>query len=138
MTAVGTIPVPNGPGNTTRTEEFDLAVKSTPIDIALFQPATTQLTKLAGQFSADVRVRGTLESPRVDGLVETSNGGVHLRVPEQYSAHLETGTVNGGLNIDFPLTVQGRLDRQISADLGSGGAPIRVRTHNGGVKISKK
>ena len=75
LTAIGTIPVPNGPGATTRTEEFDLAVKSTPIDIALLQPATTQVTKLAGQFSADVRVRGTLESPRVDGLVETTNGG---------------------------------------------------------------
>ena len=50
LTAVGTIPVPNGPGTTARTEEFDLAVKSTPIDIALFQPATTQLTKLTGQF----------------------------------------------------------------------------------------
>jgi hypothetical protein len=82
-----------------------------------------------------------LEGPgwRGEGLdVETSNGGVHLRIPEQYSAHLETGTVNGGLNVDFPLTVQGRIDRQLSANLGSGGAPIRVRTHNGGVKISKK
>ena len=46
--------------------------------------------------------------------------------------------MNGGLNIDFPVTVHGRVDRQISADLGSGGAPIRVRTHNGGVKMSKK
>jgi translocation and assembly module TamB len=33
------------------------------------------VTKLAGQFSADVRVRGTLESPRLDGIVETTNGG---------------------------------------------------------------
>ena len=70
--------------------------------------------------------------------VETSNGGVHLRIPEQYSAQLETGTVNGGFNIDFPLMVQGRVDREINATLGSGGAPIRVRTHNGGVKLSKK
>jgi translocation and assembly module TamB len=75
LTAVGTVPVPNGPGSTTRTDEFDLAVKSTPIDIALFQPATTQLTKLAGQFSADVRVSGTLESPRFSGVAETTNGG---------------------------------------------------------------
>jgi autotransporter translocation and assembly factor TamB len=75
LTAVGIIPVPDGPGGTTRTEEFDLAVKSTPIDIALFQPATTQLIKLAGQFSADVRVQGTLEAPRLNGLVETTNGG---------------------------------------------------------------
>ena len=75
LTAVGTIPVPGGPGSTTRTSEFDLAVKSTPIDIALFQPATTQVTKLAGQFNADVHVRGTLEAPRLTGLVETANGG---------------------------------------------------------------
>lgn len=75
LTAVGTVPVPNGPGTTTRTDEFDLAVKSTPIDIALLQPATTQVTKLTGQFSADVHVGGTLEAPRLKGLVETTNGG---------------------------------------------------------------
>ena len=75
LTAVGTVPVPNGPGASARTTEFDLGLKSTPIDIALFQPATTQVTNLAGQFSADVRVRGTLESPRLEGLVETTNGG---------------------------------------------------------------
>jgi hypothetical protein len=74
-----------------------------------------------------------------EGLdVQTSNGGVHLRIPEGYSAHLETGTINGGFNIDFPVTVQGRIDRQLSADIGGGGAPIRVRTNNGGVKVSKK
>ena len=75
FTAVGTVPVPTGPGSTIRTEEFDLAVKSTPIDIALLQPATTQVTKLVGQFSADVHVAGTLESPRLNGLVETTNAG---------------------------------------------------------------
>jgi putative adhesin len=103
-----------------------------------------KLTNLAGDVKGrtsnggiDVDLDGS--GWRGEGLdVETSNGGVHLRIPEQYSAHLETGTVNGGLNIDFPVTVQGRVDRQISADLGGGGAPIRVRTHNGGVKVSKK
>ncbi len=75
LTAVGTIPVTNGPGATARTAEFDLAVKSTPIDIALLQPATTQVTNLGGQFSADVHVKGTLEAPRFEGLVETTNGG---------------------------------------------------------------
>jgi len=75
LTAVGTAPVPGGPGATVRTTEFDLAVKSTPIDIALFQPATTQLTNLTGQLQADVHVGGTLEAPRLNGLVETANGG---------------------------------------------------------------
>jgi hypothetical protein len=75
LTAVGTVPVPNGPGRTTRTEELDVAVKSSPIDIALLQPATSQLTNLSGQFTADVRIGGRLESPHLNGLVETSNGG---------------------------------------------------------------
>jgi hypothetical protein len=103
-----------------------------------------KLTNLAGDVKGRTSNGGVdvdLDGPgwKGEGLdVETSNGGVHLRIPEQYSAHLETGTVNGGLNIDFPVTVQGRVDRQISADLGGGGAPIRVRTHNGGVKVSKK
>lgn len=73
LTAIGTAPVPNGPGSSTRTEEFDLAVKSTPIDIGLFQAATTQVTKLSGQMQADVHVGGTIEAPRLNGLIETSN-----------------------------------------------------------------
>ena len=103
-----------------------------------------KLTNLAGDVKGRTSNGGVdvdLDGPgwKGEGLdVQTSNGGVHLRIPEQYSAHLETGTVNGGLNIDFPITVQGRVDRELSANLGGGGAPIRVRTHNGGVKISKK
>ena len=42
--------------------------------------------------------------------VRTTNGGVMMSVPENYSAHLETGTVNGGINIDFPVTVQGSTE----------------------------
>src|SRR3954447_8672296 len=53
-----------------------------------------------------------------EGLdVETSNGGIRLRVPEQYSARLEAGTVNGGINVDMPITLQGRIDREISTNL---------------------
>lgn len=74
-----------------------------------------------------------------EGLdVETKNGGVQLTVPDGYSAHLETGTHNGGLRIAFPVTVQGDLRREIATDLGSGGAPIRLRTINGGVTVEKK
>jgi hypothetical protein len=74
-----------------------------------------------------------------DGLeVETENGGVKMAVPANYSAKLETGTVNGRMHIDFPVTTQGRFDRQIEAQLGSGGPLIKVRTSNGGVSIQRK
>jgi DUF4097 and DUF4098 domain-containing protein YvlB len=68
----------------------------------------------------------------------TTNGGVRVSVPRDYSAHLETGTVNGGVDIDFPVTVQGRIGRRISTDLGRGGATIRVMTQNGGVVIKRE
>jgi hypothetical protein len=74
-----------------------------------------------------------------DGLdVETQNGGVRMSIPASYSARLETGTVNGRMNIDFPVTTQGRIGRHIEAQLGSGGPLIRVRTSNGGVHIRRK
>ncbi len=68
----------------------------------------------------------------------TRNGGVNINVPENYSARLESGTRNGGLNLGFPVTLQGRVDKEISVDLGSGGATVRAITTNGGVTIKRK
>ncbi len=71
-----------------------------------------------------------------EGLdVETTNGGVELRVPHGYNAHLEAGTVNGALRTDMPITVEGRIGHRLSADLGAGGATVRALTTNGGVAI---
>lgn len=68
----------------------------------------------------------------------TTNGGVRLYVPDGYSADLETATVNGGFEIDFPVTVQGRIGRRLETRLGSGGPPIRAVTTNGGVRIVRR
>jgi Putative adhesin len=76
-----------------------------------------------------------------EGLdVETSNGGVTLAIPEPYNAQLETRTVNGGFRFDYPLTLTGELSprRGISTAIGAGGAPVRVRTTNGGLRIERR
>ena len=69
--------------------------------------------------------------------VQTTNGGVTLSMPSGYSAHLEASTTNGGFHIGFPVTVQGRIDRKLSTDIGGGGPTIRVKTTNGGVRIDE-
>jgi len=69
--------------------------------------------------------------------VSTTNGGIHLKVPENYSARVEGSTVNGGFHSDFAGMAQGKNTRQISANLGSGGAVLRVKTTNGGVHIGR-
>jgi TolA-binding protein len=105
-----------------------------------------RLTDVGGRVNGETRNGGlnvTLSGSRWDGEgldVETSNGGVNLMIPDGYNAELETRTVNGGLRIDFPITVQGELtgNRGLSTTLGSGGPLVRVRTTNGGVTIRRR
>jgi DUF4097 and DUF4098 domain-containing protein YvlB len=74
-----------------------------------------------------------------EGLdVATTNGGVKVSIPEGYSAKVEASTNNGGLRIDYPGVTQSRRSRVVSTQLGSGGAPIRVRTSNGGIRLTRK
>lgn len=70
--------------------------------------------------------------------LETRNGGVVLEIPRGYSAELETGSVNGSMNIDFPITVQGYIGRRIHTKLGNGGPRVRATTTNGGVRIRER
>jgi hypothetical protein len=76
-----------------------------------------------------------------EGLdASTTNGPVVLRVPEGYNAELETGTVNGPMNIGFPITVQGRFGgshQRIRTTLGRGGRTVRVITTNGPATVSR-
>ncbi len=70
--------------------------------------------------------------------LQTTNGGATVNVPRGYNAQLETGTTNGGMRIDFPITVRGSLTKRISTQLGSGGPLVRVITTNGGVHIAER
>jgi DUF4097 and DUF4098 domain-containing protein YvlB len=74
-----------------------------------------------------------------EGLdVRSTNGGVDVTIPANYSARLETGTTNGGMDIGFPITVQGRLNRHLTTQLGDGGPLVRVTTTNGGVTLRRR
>ena len=103
-----------------------------------------RLAGVGGEVRGDTSNGGLnieLTGDRWDGSgldVATHNGGINLTLPSQYSAELETGTTNGGLRVDFPVTVQGRVNRHINTTLGSGGPTIRVMTHNGGVNVRRR
>lgn len=103
-----------------------------------------RLTEVAGDVEADTSngsVTATLSGREWDGAglnVTTSNGSVRLNLPDNYNARLSASTSNGRISVDFPITVQGRIGRDIETTLGSGGAPIRLRTSNGSVRIEKR
>lgn len=69
--------------------------------------------------------------------VETINGGVEIQVPRDYSAELEMGTVNGHIEVNFPIMIEGRLNRRLKTTLGDGGKLIRAVTTNGGVVVTR-
>jgi len=68
--------------------------------------------------------------------VATTNGGVNLHVPEQFSASLDIATVNGGMNVRLPNTQVQKGQHQMNVTVGAGGPLIRIRTTNGGVNVN--
>jgi hypothetical protein len=111
------------------------------------------LSEDAGNFSGNTTNGGVFvklsgQSWRGGGLdVITTNGGVNVQMPQNYAAHVETGTVNGGFSSDIaglqPQRDDDRNDNsgyrprktKISADINGGGPPIKIVTTNGGVRI---
>ena len=73
----------------------------------------------------------------------TTNGGVTISMPDNYSAHIKTETVNGAIDSDFPISANsanavGRSrPRNLDFNVGSGGPLIHVSTTNGGVKLRR-
>jgi hypothetical protein len=111
------------------------------------------LSNLAGDVKGKTRNGGLHvelagNSWKGNGLdVETTNGGVHLSLSQNYAAHIETETVNGGFIIEIPgLAPEKNTDekgnynrrKRISTNFNGGGANVRVITTNGGVKIESK
>jgi DUF4097 and DUF4098 domain-containing protein YvlB len=74
-----------------------------------------------------------------EGLnVKTTNGGLSVSVPDNYSAHLETGTVNGHLSVSPSIAEVTRETKRLSLNLGNGGTNLRIYTTNGGVSIKRR
>ena len=70
---------------------------------------------------------------------ETVNGAIRLTLPSDVSANLTANTVNGDIETDFPVTVQGRWGpRRISGTLGGGGRELRLKTVNGGITLRRR
>lgn len=130
-----TLEVYNGP----------LAVKEVSGKMALSsRNGPLSLDAISGDVRARVRngpLTVSLTGTRWEGAgldAETMNGPATLEIPASYSARLETGTTNGPMVIDYPMTLQGRIDRHITTTLGDGGAPVRVVTTNGPLRVRQQ
>lgn len=103
--------------------------------------------------SIEVESRGVVSANTVNGSIDASmgstdwpgplnfhtvNGGITLRVPEGTRADVEVETVNGDLETDFPLTIQGRLrwgPKKLHGSIGGGGEELELHTVNGSIRL---
>lgn len=93
----------------------------------------------ASTVNGEVRVRMGRLTGTEDLKYATVNGNVVVEFAEDIDAEIELTTVNGRLQSDFPLALQGRIDpRHLRATIGKGGRRIRLTTVNGNVELRKR
>ncbi len=67
---------------------------------------------------------------------ETTNGSLLVALPSDTQAEIETRCLNGNFVSEMPITMQSTLKpRETHGRLGKGGAPLKLRTINGGIRI---
>jgi len=68
---------------------------------------------------------------------ETTNGSVILAIPLETHADLETRCMNGNFSSELPVRMESTArPREMHGKIGRGGAPIHLRTINGGIRIN--
>jgi DUF4097 and DUF4098 domain-containing protein YvlB len=74
-----------------------------------------------------------------DGLdFRTVNGDIHLDVDGPVDADLRAETMNGAIESDYPLTLQGKLRKnRVRATIGRGGPELALATLNGSIELRR-
>jgi hypothetical protein len=69
----------------------------------------------------------------------TTNGSVHVRLPQDARGSLRADTVNGRIVTNLPLSVEGRFGgKHLTGTLRDGGGHLAIRTVNGSVAVNQR
>lgn len=112
-------------------------------------PGDAELATVNGD--VDVTAAGTARGTTVNGSISarlgrgdwkgnlkftTVNGGITVTLPGGTGTEVEASTVNGSVESDFPITVQGRMNpRSLRGRIGAGGRMLDLTTVNGSIRI---
>ena len=97
-----------------------------------------ELTGIAGALKASagsgrITVDGRQEG---DWKIDAGSGSVRVNLPADAAFTLDAETGSGGIEIDHPVTVMGKVSkRHLHGDVRGGGHLLRVDTGSGGVRI---
>ena len=75
-------------------------------------------------------------SDKAGASAETTNGSLVLAVAPDLQADVEARCLNGNFSSELPITMEStQRPREMRGRLGRGGAPIHLRTVNGGIRL---
>lgn len=97
-------------------------------------------TGLAEATTVNGSITASMDRANWDGTISftTVNGSVTLEMPDDLNCDLSVSTVNGHLDFDFPLTVEGRFSpRHVKGKIGQGGRDLVIKTVNGSVQLRR-
>ncbi|SRR5579872_2597286 len=70
--------------------------------------------------------------------VRTGDGSVTLQLPDNFAADVDLHTSDGHINLEFPVTVEGRLgEKNIRGKINGGGKLLTVHTGDGSIHLEK-
>lgn len=73
-----------------------------------------------------------------DWELHTGSGGIRVRLPESSKFTLMARTSSGSVSTDFPLTIQGTVNRrELSGSVNGGGPRLDLHTGSGSIHIEK-
>jgi hypothetical protein len=114
-------------------------------------PGDAILTTVNG--GIEVTGAGTAKATTVNGSIKarmgradwtgtlrltTVNGGIRVALPAQAAFTVEASTVNGSVESEFPITVQGKMrPNSLRGTVGDGGRGLDLTTVNGSIEIVK-
>jgi DUF4097 and DUF4098 domain-containing protein YvlB len=88
-----------------------------------------------GRIEARIQPGSTMAS---SWILRTGDGGVTLQLPDQFAADLDMHTGDGHINVDMPLSIEGRVNgRNIHGKLNGGGNTLTVHTGDGSINLEK-
>ena len=85
----------------------------------------------SGNIEAEGRQTGDWE-------IHTGSGGIRVRLPNDAKFELMARTSSGNVSTDFPITIQGTVNRrELSGSVNGGGPRLDLHTGSGSIHIEK-
>jgi DUF4097 and DUF4098 domain-containing protein YvlB len=70
--------------------------------------------------------------------LSSGDGGITLRIPEDLGAELDAHAGDGSVTVDAPVTVTGTVSESaVRGKLAGGGAPLRLHTGDGSIRLQR-